>query len=221
MRAGAGRPDADKAGRRRGTAGKAAMPAARGQGRPRPCPRSRGMAAHRRDGRAAGPVRRSGRRARSTAAKRRYMDFRRGIIRAGKYSAGARYIHWGSGGGRRVKPRPEEAGGGAGRVGTADDAGRGERREHEGGVYSRTPTARRPPHGVGRRTARHATTEAGGRQGLYPAAAAPLERSAGGVRGGGRVRERTGTARGASKGACARARVVAGWTRPDAWPGRG
>jgi hypothetical protein len=40
-----------------------------------------------------------------------------------------------------------------------------------------------------------------------------LKAERGGVRGGGRVRERTGTARGASKGACARARVVAGWPR--------
>jgi hypothetical protein len=68
-------------------------------------------------------------------------------------------------------------------------------------VYSRTPTAIRPPHGVVRRTARHATTQAGGRQGLYPAGRGTLKAERGGVRGGGRVRERTGTARGASKGA--------------------
>ena len=40
-----------------------------------------------------------------------------------KYSAGARNNCWGLGRDRRVKPRPEEAEGGAGRVGTAATAG--------------------------------------------------------------------------------------------------
>jgi hypothetical protein len=79
-------------------------------------------------------------------------------------------------------------------------------------VYSRSPTARRPPHGVVRRTARHGTTQAGGRQGLYPTGRGTLKAERGGVRGGGRVREWTGTARGASKGAlrpCPRSRGLA------------
>jgi hypothetical protein len=75
-----------------------------------------------------------------------------------KYSAGARNNYWESGRDRRVKPRPEEAGGGAGRVGTAATAG-GEKgvstkaeciRERRLRVAHRTASSD-GPHGTRRR----------------------------------------------------------------------
>jgi hypothetical protein len=150
---------------------------------------------------------------RSTVAKRRYMDLRRGRIRAEKYSAGARNNYWGSGRDRRVKPRPEEAGGGAGRVGTAATAG-GEKgastkaeciRERRLRDAHRTASSDGPP-GTGRR-------KPGEGRGFTRRGAAPRKRSAGASEAG--AASASGRARRVARprAPCARARVVAGWTR--------
>jgi hypothetical protein len=150
---------------------------------------------------------------RNTAAKRRYMDLRRGRIRAEKYSAGARNNHWGSGRDRRVKPRPEEAEGGAGRVGTAATAG-GEKGASTKAECIRERRLRDAPR-TASTTDRPTRDDASrGKAGALPGGARHLESGARGASEAGAASE-SGRARRVvrPRAPCARARVVAGWPR--------